>query len=44
MLIQIILVKLRMYVTEKCPQKIKNFPVSFPDKTPLKLKEMPKKF
>ena len=29
---------------QKNAKKIKNFPVSFPDKTPLKLKEMPKKF
>ena len=37
---QIILVKLTLYGTEKC-QKIT---VSFPGKTPLKFKQMPPKF
>ena len=39
---QIILVKITLYVTDKS-QKNKKITVSFPGKTPLKLKHMPKK-
>ena len=42
MLMQIILVKLTLDVTCNC-QKIKKITVSFPGKTPLKLKQKPKK-
>ena len=43
MLMQIILAKFTLYVTEKCQQN-KNFTIPFPGKTPFKLKQMPKNF
>ena len=41
-LLQITLVKLKLYITEKCPPKNKYFTVSFAGKTPLKFKNVPK--